>query len=152
MADLLQQIQAAPHAPREIRRRGKAAKIREMALKYPELPQTEIARRVGCSHQNVSAVLAQYLADTSVDDLRDYQQNQADVFDSLSHRLLLSVTPEKIAKAKVMEAITGAAILIDKARLVRGQATGINVNVLMDVVEAMRSRPAEPVRMPSESE
>jgi hypothetical protein len=41
-----------------------------------------------------------------------------------------------------MEAITGAAILIDKARLVRGQATGINVSILMDVVEAIRARPA----------
>ena len=53
-----------------------------------------------------------------------------------------SLTRDKIEKTKPMEAITGAAILIDKARLVRGQATGINVNVLLDVAEAIRSRPA----------
>ena len=39
-----------------------------------------------------------------------------------------------------MEAITAAAILEDKARLVRGQATSLNVSVLMDVVDAMRLR------------
>jgi hypothetical protein len=41
-----------------------------------------------------------------------------------------------------MEAITGAAILIDKARLVRGQATSINANVLIDLVRAVRAEQA----------
>ena len=54
-----------------------------------------------------------------------------------------------------MEIIIGAATLEDKARLVRGQATGINANVLLvllDVVDAMRSRPAphpQPISTPS---
>ena len=46
-----------------------------------------------------------------------------------------------------MEAVTAAAILEDKARLVRGQATGINVSVLLDVAEsirAMRDQPKPP--------
>lgn len=75
-------------------------------------------------------------------ELRDYQDNQADVFDSLAFRLLGSLSQDKIDKTKPMEAITGAAILIDKSRLVRGQATGINVHVLMDVVEALRAKPS----------
>jgi hypothetical protein len=35
--------------------------------------------------------------------------------------------------------VTAAAILEDKGRLVRGQATGINVQVLMDVAEMIRN-------------
>jgi hypothetical protein len=80
----------------------------------------------------------------TTEELRDYQENQADVFDSLAYRLLGSLSQEKIDKTKPMEAITGAAILIDKARLVRGQATGINVSVLLDVAAAIRERVANP--------
>jgi hypothetical protein len=121
---------------------GVAPKIRKLKLKHPELTASEIAKAVGCSVNNVYGVLQTFLGDKSDADLRQYQESQADVFDALSYRLLASVTPEKIANTKPMEAITGAAILIDKARLVRGQATGINVSILMDVVEAIRARPA----------
>lgn len=124
------------------KRKGLAPKIRRLKDKFPELSYGAIARRVGCSANNVSGVLRTYLGDNTVEELRDYQENQADIFDSLANRLLASLTRDKIEKTKPMEAITGAAILIDKARLVRGQATGINVNVLLDVAEAIRSRPA----------
>lgn len=119
---------------------GVAPAIRKLALKHPELTQAEIARTVGCSATNVAGVLQTFLGNTSETQLREYQENQADVFESVAHRLLLSLTQDKIDKTKPMEAITGAAILIDKARLVRGQATGINVSVLLDVAEAIRSR------------
>lgn len=121
---------------------GAAARIRKLKLKHPELTPSEIAKAVGCTVNNVYGVLETFLGGKSDAELRNYQENQADVFDALSLRLLSSLTPEKIANCKPMEAITGAAILIDKARLVRGQATGINVSVLMDVVEAIRSKPA----------
>ena len=120
-------------------------------MDYPELSHSDIAERVGCTRSNVSQVLSTFLAGYSDDELRDYQTNQADIFDTLSMRLLGSLTQEKIDKSKPMEAITGAAILIDKARLVRGQATGINVNVLMDVVEAMRQRPADAPVLPTDT-
>ena len=119
---------------------GVAPDIRKLSLKYPELTDSEIARKVGCSAQNVSQVLKTFLGGKTQDELTDYQENQANVFDSLALRLLESVTQDKLDKTKPMEAITGAAILIDKARLVRGQATGINVTVLMDVVEAIKAR------------
>lgn len=119
---------------------GTAPRIRKLKLKHPELSNSEIARAVGCSATNVTCVLDTFLGNTTKAELQDFQENQADVYESLAHRLLLSLTPEKIEKSKPMEAITGAAILIDKARLVRGQATGINVTVLMDVVDAIRSR------------
>lgn len=121
---------------------GVAPQIRKLALKHPELSHTDIAKRVGCSRPNVTGVLTAFLAGTSDSTLRDFQETKADVYDAVQYRLLSSLTQDKITKAKPMEIITGAAILEDKARLVRGQATGINVSVLLDVAEAIRSRAA----------
>jgi hypothetical protein len=123
---------------------GVAPKIRKLKMKHPELSHSDIAKRVGCHPSNVTCVLKAFLGDKSEDDLRSFQESKADIYDALQHRLLSSLTQEKIDKSKPMEIITGAAILEDKARLVRGQATGINVSVLMDVVEAIRSRPTAP--------
>lgn len=145
MSTVLEAINAAPDVPAKRvsgRKTGKAPAIRKLKLRYPEMSEGQIAKRVGCSPSNVHTVLSTFLGDNSEADLRGYQEQQADIFDSLAMRLLSSITPDKISKSKIMEATTGAAILIDKARLVRGQATGINVNVLMDVVEALRNRPA----------
>lgn len=111
-----------------------------MKVQYPELTDSEIARTVGCRPSNVSAVLKVFLGKNTNAQLRDFQESKADVYDSLQYRLLSSLTQAKITKAKPMEIITGAAILEDKARLVRGQATGINVSVLLDVAQAIRER------------
>lgn len=121
-------------------KKGLAPQIRKLAITYPELSNSDIARTVGCTPQNVSCVLSTFLAGTSPETLADFQANKADVYDVLQLKLLSSLTQEKIEKSKPMELITGAAILEDKARLVRGQATGINVNVLLDVVEALRAK------------
>lgn len=122
--------------------RGVAPKIRKLKLRHPELTDSEIARRVGCDPSNVSQVLKTFLGRKSEGELRQYQESQADVFDSVAYRMLSSLTENKINKMNGLQATTAAAILIDKARLVRGQATGINVSVLLDVVEAIRSKPA----------
>ena len=115
-----------------------ASAIRKIATRFPDLSNADIARRVGCSRENVSKVLQVYLDRTSPEELADFQENKAEVYDAIQHKLLSSLSAEKIANSKVMEAVTAAAILEDKARLVRGQATGINVNILLDVVDAMR--------------
>lgn len=147
MSEELDRIKAAPEAPyrKPNAKRGLAPTIRKLKVKYPELTDSDIARQVGCRPSNVSAVLKTFLGDTSEDSLRSFQENKADIYDALQHRLLSSLTQDKIDKTKPMEAITGAAILEDKARLIRGQATGINVNVLMDVVAAIRAKPAQVV-------
>lgn len=124
---------------------GVASRIRKLKLRHPELTAGEIAKAVGCSANNVYGVLDTFLGEKSEPQLRQFQENKADIYDALQHRLLLSLTSDKITKAKPMEIITGAAILEDKARLVRGQATGINVSVLLDVVDALRSRPSQVV-------
>jgi hypothetical protein len=116
-----------------------------MKMQYPDLGPSAIARTVGCTADNVSQVLRRFLGKGTKADLDDFQQNKADVYDALQHKLLASLTDEKISKTNAVSAITGAAILEDKARLVRGQATGINVSVLMDVVEAIKARQSQPM-------
>lgn len=122
---------------------GAAPRIRKLKLRHPELSHADIAKRVGCAPSNVTSVLKRFMGKGTEDTLRVFQDNKADVYDALQHRLLSSITAAKLSKAPAVSLITGAAILEDKARLVRGLATGINVSVLMDVAEAIRNRVAD---------
>ena len=119
---------------------GVADEIRRLHLRYPALSKADIAKRVGCDWTNVHRVLQRFMGnDTSEDDLRAYQENKADIFDALQKRIMGSITDTDIAKAPLMARVTAGAILEDKARVIRGQATGINVTVLMDAIDAIRS-------------
>jgi len=117
---------------------GKAPLIRKMKLDYPELSESQIAKRVGCDKANVHRVLTRFLGKHTEEQLRDFQQSKADIFDAIQLRSLMSITDKDIAKAPLLPRITGAAILEDKARTIRGQATQINVSVLLDAVQAIR--------------
>jgi len=116
---------------------AKAAMIRRLKTSYPELTAGSIARKVGCSPQNVNRVLKRFLAH-SEEDLREFQQNTADIYDATKQRFLESITPEKLEKLPATSAVIAAGILHDKAALMRGQATGINVQVLLDVASMLR--------------
>ena len=107
-------------------------------MRYPEMSHAQIAKRVGCRPNNVSAVLRKFLGKRTVEDLRDFQSNQADILDTLKANLLESITPSKIAKASALQIATAYGIMYDKAALLRGQATGINVVALLDVVKAIK--------------
>jgi AraC-like DNA-binding protein len=124
--------------------RGCAPAIRSIALKYPELSEAQIADQVGCSPSNVHQVLKTFLANRTEEQLRDFQQDKADIYDSLQFRILESITDEKLQKSPAMALVTAAAILEDKARLVRGQATGISMIQMLDVVEAIKAQRANP--------
>lgn len=118
-------------------------------MRHPELSHSQIARRVGCSPSNVTCVLKTFLGKNSDAQLADFQDNKADIYDAIQHRVLASITDKKLGKTGVRDAVVAAGILEDKARLVRGQATGINVTVLMDVVEAIRSRQSSTSSQPT---
>jgi predicted transcriptional regulator len=122
------------------RKKGTAPAIRKMATRYPELSHSAIAKRVGCTDSNVSAVLQRFLGDRSVEDLREFQENQADVLDTIKARLLESITQSKIDKSSALQVATAYGILYDKAALLRGQATGINVIALLDVAKMIRDK------------
>ena len=119
-------------------KKGTAPTIRKLKMRYPEMSHAQIAKRVGCRPNNVSAVLRKFLGKRTVEDLRDFQSNQADILDTLKANLLESITPSKIAKASALQIATAYGIMYDKAALLRGQATGINVVALLDVVKAIK--------------
>jgi hypothetical protein len=118
--------------------KGIAPLIRKIKLKYPELTNTEIAKRVNCDESNVRSVLRKFLGDCTEIELKDFQESKADVYDSLQQKLLKSITDDKLTKMQPYPAVVAAGILEDKARVIRNQATGINVTVLLDLVAALK--------------
>ncbi len=109
-------------------------------MQYPELSESQIARRVGCSRQNVNQVLAVFLDSHSEKELREFQANKVDIYDAMQMRALGSVTSAKLQKASAGSLVTIAAILEDKARLLRGQATSIHISALLEVAELIREK------------
>ena len=118
----------------------RAALIRNLATRYPELSHPAIAQRVGSSPQNVDQVLSKFLGDNSLDDLRAFQGNETDILDAVRMRTVASITQDKLDKANALQLITGAAILMDKSRLLQGQPTSIHVTALVDLVQVLRER------------
>ena len=118
----------------------RAALIRKIAMRYPELSTGDIAKRVGCTPQNVGQVLSSFLSTRAYSDLKEYQSNKADIYDAVQFRALASITEDKLQNSSAMQLVTVAAILEDKSRLVRGQPTSIHVHALVDVLDALRMR------------
>jgi len=118
----------------------RAALIRKIAAKYPELSQGDIARRVGCSPQNVSQVLAEFLADTSIEHIEDFRADKASILETVQYRMLASITQDKLEKQSALQLVTGAAIIQDKLQLLRGQPTSIQAHMIVDVLDALRSK------------
>lgn len=122
---------------------GAAEHIRLLHDRFPAMSNVAIANKVGCAESNVRQVLGKYVRDCSLEELRDFQANQADIFDGLASSTLASITQADLEKASLLQKVTASAILVDKSRLVRGQPTSIHVTALMDVAELMRRREDE---------
>ena len=116
------------------RRTGKAPAIRKLAIKYPDLSEAEIAKQVGCDPANVHRVLVRFRSTYTESELADFQENKADIYDAIQLRAIGSITDEKLTKTSVKDLAIAAGIWEDKARVIRGQATQINVSVLLDAV------------------
>lgn len=126
-------------APRP-RHGERAAMIRKLSLRYPELGDYDIARKVGCDPANVTRVLQRFSGTLALDDLAEFQANRADVYDALQHRALASITDTHLSKSSALQLVTVAAILEDKRRLTMGQPTSIHVTALVDLVQVLRER------------
>lgn len=119
--------------------RGKAPLIRRLATSYPELSHSSIARRVGCSQANVSEVLKRFLDNTSADELRQFQENKADIYDAIQKRALECITGKKLEKSSAPALMMVAGTLEDKKRLILGESTSnVNVHVLLEVAGMIR--------------
>jgi hypothetical protein len=97
-----------------------------------------IARKVGCTPQSASSALKRFLGDDSEDDLKAFQQNRADVFDSITMRALGSITEEKLTKASAPALMMVAGTAHDKSQILKGMPTGMDVHVLLDLAAMVR--------------
>lgn len=118
---------------------GKASAIINLKLEHPEMSEAKIAAVVGCDPSNVHRVIARFRTKYSSEQLADFQESKAEVYDALQLRALGSITDEDLANASVRDKAVAAGIWEDKARTIRGQATQINVSVLLDAVQAAKS-------------
>ena len=129
-------VMEGANIPRGLR----AAQIRYLHDKYPELSNSAIARRVGCDEGNVRQVLRRYLREIPISDIEDFRNDKGTIFEVLQHRTLSSITDDDIAKTPFIQRVTAAAILQDKIQLLRGQPTAIHAHILVDVLDALRHR------------
>lgn len=85
------------------------------------LSTTEIAKLTGCDHSNV----ARRLKNVDLEGLDKFKENKDAALEHLQRRTLNSITYGDIQKLNALQRITGAAILEDKIRAIRGQAVEI---------------------------
>ena len=122
-------------------RKGERAEhIKLLHDRFPAMSNTAIANKVGCDESNVRRVLSKYVRDCQLEELREFQSNEADILDAIRSKTLASITEEKIANASFLQLVTGSAILMDKSRLLQGQPTSIHVHALMDVASMIREK------------
>jgi hypothetical protein len=121
-----------------MRKINRSAQIRVLHDRYPELGASALARRVGVSRQAARSVLTRFLSDTTEDELRQFQESKADIYDAVQQRCLGSVTSKKLSTASVGTLVTAAAILQDKSQILRGLPTGMDVHVLLDIAALVR--------------
>jgi len=118
---------------------GAAPQIRALHLRYPEMSHAQIADRVGCHRSNVYRVLDRFLSDDVTEGaLREYQDNRANVWDAITLRALMSINDTKLAKSSASALMMVAGIAHDKSQALRGEATSIDVHVLVDAVRQCR--------------
>jgi hypothetical protein len=120
--------------------KGVAPAIRKAKLQYPELTNSQIAKRVGCDPSNVTRVLARFLGNNNTaQDLQDYKEHKGDIWDSVAMRAVMSIDDAKLHKSSASQLMMVAGIAFDKSQLVHGQATQINVSVLTNLLDEARA-------------
>ena len=97
----------------------------------------EIAAIVGCSVTNVNA----RLKDADLKGLDRFRKNKDKVFEHKQREIVQSLSGHKLKGMSGLQLITGAAILEDKIRAIRGQATEVvDHRVLVADISAVMAR------------
>lgn len=94
-------------------------------IKYAEkgLNAIEIGKIVGCSHQ---AIYARFKRNgINIHEFIDFRRNPDIYYEELQHRLYTSIDTDDIKQGKAHSRVVDIAILEDKKRAIRGQATHI---------------------------
>ena len=70
--------------------------------------------------------------------MREIKAELADSFQDLALRMITSITDADIRKLDAYRRTLSGAVATDKMQLLRGEATSIDVSVLLDAVQAAR--------------
>ena len=101
------------------------------------LSQNKIAKTVGRSRHMVKNLLAEPSIQRSIQDER---AELSVLCKDKGRDIFMSIHSGDIEKSNLLQKATAGAIMIDKALLLAGEATSINVQVLLDVAHAIRAR------------
>jgi len=101
------------------------------------LSQNKIAQTVGRSRHMVKNLLAEPSIQRSIQDER---AELSVLCKDKGRDIFMSIHSGDIEKSNLLQKATAGAIMIDKALLLAGEATSINVQVLLDVAHAIRAR------------
>ena len=85
------------------------------------LSHQEIANLTGCDKSNVTC----RLAEANIESLNNFSTYKDKAFEYLQRKVLNDITDAEVKRLNPLQRITGAAILEDKIRAIRGQATDI---------------------------
>jgi len=102
---------------------------------------TEIARIVGCNHSHICRLLAPNIK--QIEGYLAFKADPAALWEYQEYKVLSSVTPENINKARLAEKATFSGIARDKVRLQRGLSTS-NINAITSIIQAVHERKIQP--------
>jgi hypothetical protein len=108
----------------------------------------KISHAVGRSRHLVRNTLAKPEIARAVE---DEKAELAEIYREKARTIVVSISNADIANASLQQKAISSGILLDKSLLLSGQPTNINFSVLLDVVEAMRSRPLQTVALPHQA-
>lgn len=94
-----------------------------------------IAGALGRSPHTIKRFL---IAPGVTEQVSDTKKELADLYQAMAKRTLEAVCEEDIKKASLLQKLTASGIAIDKALLLRGEMPGIDVKILIQLVEAVR--------------
>jgi len=110
--------------------------------------QAAIARNIGRSRHLVRNTLKEPEIMAKV---KDEKAELSQLCREKARDIFVSIGSADIDKANLLQKATAGAIMLDKSLLLSGDPTSINVSVLMDVVDAIRSRQPGRIERPFQS-
>jgi hypothetical protein len=81
-----------------------------------------------------------------VEDVKQKKAALADKFESLAARMIGSIEDADITKLNAYQRTLSGAIAVDKTQLLRGQATAVNVTLLLEAVQVIKDLRRQPLR------
>jgi IS30 family transposase len=95
-----------------------------------------IGKELGRSDKTIKKALTR--SPEVIQEVKDIKAELAERYQAEARRILDSINDKDIEKASLQNKAVSSGILLDKALLLKGEATSINVSVLLDAVQAAK--------------